>query len=280
MATELENGDQIEIITATNARPRSEWENFVKTGRARSGIRRSVRAERMVEFSLLGKTILQKMFREYGKPFRSRSVEKIISVFNLQKLDEFYAHIGEGRLEPELVLEKLHPDLATSRKIPKSGGGGNWRSDTGVPMLRIKGGYAGIAINIARYCHPLPGEPIVGIFTTGKGVTVHRKDCGNLSNFSDAPELWMDVAWEHERPRRVLARLNTVLSNEPGSLAAVATTISDHGGNITNIQQVARNLDFFTFVTDVEVSDVRHLTAITAALQSNPFIESVERAKS
>ena len=85
LATELENGDQIEIITATNARPRPEWENFVKTGRARSGIRRSVRAERMVEFSLIGKTILQKMFREYGKAFRSRSVEKIISVFNLHK---------------------------------------------------------------------------------------------------------------------------------------------------------------------------------------------------
>ena len=127
LATELENGDQIDIITASNARPRPEWESFVKTGRARSGIRRSVRAERMVEFSLIGKTILQKVFREYGKPFRSRSVEKIISVFNFHKLDDLYAQIGEGRIEPELVLEKLHPDLATSRKISKSGGAGNGR---------------------------------------------------------------------------------------------------------------------------------------------------------
>ena len=152
-------------------------------------------------------------------------------------------------IEPELVLEKLHPDLATSRKISKIG----WWLAMGVvgcsvsPMLRIKGGYAGIAINIARCCHPLPGEPIVGIFTTGKGVTVHRKDCGNLSNFSDAPELWMDVAWEHEGPRRVLARLNTVLSNEPGSLAAVATIIGQQGGNISNIHLTDRNADFFQF---------------------------------
>ena len=280
LATELENGDQIEIITATNARPRPEWENFVKTGRARSGIRRSVRAERVVEFSLIGKTILQKMFREYGKPFRSRSVEKIISVFNLQKLDELYAHIGEGRLEPELVLEKLHPDLATSRKIPKSGGGGNGRGDAGAPMLRIKGGYAGIAINIARCCHPLPGESIVGIFTTGKGVTVHRKDCGNLSNFSDAPELWMDVAWEHEGPRRVLARLNTVLSNEPGSLAAVATIIGQQGGNISNIHLTDRNADFFSFELDLEVKDVEHMHTIVAVLQANNFVERVDRAQS
>jgi len=281
LATELENGDQIEIITATNARPRSEWEGFVKTGRARSGIRRSVRAERMVEFSLIGKTILQKTFREYEKPFRSRLVEKILSAFQLHKLEDLYAHIGEGRLEPELVLEKIHPDLATSRKSPKSA---NMRNKSlgksGAPLLKIKGGNAGIAINIARCCHPLPGEPIVGIFTTGKGVTVHRKDCDNLSNFSDAPELWMDVAWEHEGPRRVLARLNTVLSNEPGSLAAVATIIGQQGGNISNIHLTDRNADFFSFELDLEVKDVEHMHTIMAVLQANNFVERVARAQS
>ena len=281
LATELENGDQIEIITVTNARPRPEWESFVKTGRARSGIRRSVRAERMVEFSLIGKTILQKVFREYGKPFRSRSVEKIISVFNLQKLDDLYAHIGEGRIEPELVLEKIHPDLASSRKIPRSDGGRDkYFSPNGAPLLKIKGGDTGVAINIARCCHPLPGESIVGIFTTGKGVTVHRKDCDNLSNFSDAPELWMDVAWEHEGPRRVLARLNTVLSNEPGSLAAVATIIGQQGGNISNIHLTDRNADFFSFELDLEVKDVEHMHTIMAVLQANNFVERVDRAQS
>ena len=281
LATELENGDQIEIITATNARPRPEWESFVTTGRARSGIRRSVRAERMVEFSLIGKTILQKVFREYGKPFRSRSVEKIISVFNLQKLDDLYAHIGEGRIEPELILEKIHPDLASSRKIPRSAGGrAKYSSPNGAPLLKIKGGDTGVAINIARCCHPLPGESIVGIFTTGKGVTVHRKDCDNLSNFSDAPELWMDVAWEHEGPRRVLARLNTVLSNEPGSLAAVATIIGQQGGNISNIHLTDRNADFFSFELDLEVKDVEHMHTIMAVLQANNFVERVDRAQS
>ena len=281
LATELENGDQIEIITATNARPRPEWESFVKTGRARSGIRRSVRAERMVEFSLIGKTILQKVFREYGKPFRSRSVEKIISVFNLQKLDDLYSHVGEGRIEPELILEKIHPDLAISRKIPRSAGGRDkYFSPNGAPLLKIKGGDTGIAINIARCCHPLPGESIVGIFTTGKGVTVHRKDCDNLSNFSDAPELWMDVAWEHEGPRRVLARLNTVLSNEPGSLAAVATIIGQQGGNISNIHLTDRNADFFSFELDLEVKDVEHMHTIMAVLQANNFVERVDRAQS
>jgi guanosine-3',5'-bis(diphosphate) 3'-pyrophosphohydrolase len=105
-------------------------------------------------------------------------------------------------------------------------------------------------------------------------------DCQNLEKFTAMPELWVDIEWESDTPNIVNAQLETVISNEPGSLAAVTTTISDHGGNITNIQLTSRTLEFFTFVTDVEVSDVRHLRSIVAALQSNPFIESVERAKS
>ena len=106
------------------------------------------------------------------------------------------------------------------------------------------------------------------------------KDCGTLSNFSDAPELWMDVAWEHEGPRRVLARLNTVLSNEPGSLAAVATIIGQQGGNISNIHLTDRNADFFSFELDLEVKDVEHMHTIVAVLQANNFVERVDRAQS
>ena len=281
LATELENGDQIDIITVTNAKPRPEWEGFVKTGRARSGIRRSLRAERVVEFSLIGKTVLQKVFREYGKVLRSRSLEKILSVFNFQKLEDLFAQIGEGRIAPELNIEKMHPDLATSRKLLKSrSAGGNNVSKSDTSLLKIRGENAGIAINIARCCHPLPGENIVGIFTTGKGVTVHRKDCDNLANFSDVPELWMDVAWENEGPRRVLARLNTVLSNEPGSLAAVATIIGQQDGNISNIHLTDRNADFFSFELDLEVKDVEHMHTIMAVLQANNFVERVARAQS
>ena len=78
------------------------------------------------------------------------------------------------------------------------------------PLLTIQG-INPVAITMARCCHPLPGEDIIGIFTTGKGVTVHRADCANLVDFNDMPELWMDVGWEHEGPKRVMGRLNAVL---------------------------------------------------------------------
>jgi len=279
LATELENGDQIEIITEANARPLAEWEGFVKTGRAKSGIRRSVRAERAVEFSHVGKSMLQKTFREFEKNLQTRSLEKLLPGFGVQRTEDLLSQIGEGRLPPETVLERLYPDLATSKKRAKSSRDDKETSaNARKHMLKIKGVNAGVAITLARCCHPLPGEDIVGIFTTGKGVTVHRADCATLIDFNDMPELWMDVVWEREGPRRIMGRLNTVLSNEPGALAAVATIIGQQGGNISNIRLTDRNLDFFSFELDLEVKDVEHMRTVIAVLQTSNFVERVERA--
>jgi guanosine-3',5'-bis(diphosphate) 3'-pyrophosphohydrolase len=279
LATELENGDQIEIITKENARPLAKWESFVRTGRAKSGIRRAVRAERAVEFSRVGKSMLQKAVRDVNKKFQTRSLEKLASSFGVHKADDIFAQIGEGRLSTAVVLEKLYPDLATSKKRSKSVGRNvNGKLNSGKPLLKIPGLNTGVGITLARCCHPLPGEEVVGIFTTGKGVTVHRVDCQTLVEFSDMPELWMDAIWEREGPRRFLGRIDTVLSNEPGALAAVATIIGQQGGNISNIRLTDRNTDFFSFQLDVEVKDVEHMRTVMAALQANNFVERVERA--
>jgi len=179
------------------------------------------------------------------------------------------------------VVEKLYPDLATSKKRGRGGvtdDRGNGVAKTVKPRLKIKGVNPGVAITLARCCHPLPGEDIVGIFTTGKGVTVHRVDCPTLVDFNDTPELWMDVAWEREGPRRFLGRLEMVLSNEPGALAAVATIIGQQNGNISNIRLTERSTDFFSFQLDLEVKDVEHMRTVIAVLQANDFVERVQRA--
>jgi len=275
LATELQNGDQIEILTSGDAKPRAEWESFVKTGRAKSAIRRFTRAQRVTEFSRIGRALIEKTFREYDKPFRSRALEKTLSAFGVTRVEEVFALVGEDRLSPLRVLERLHPDVVVDHD---GKGRDKRRGRSNQPRLKIKGDNAGTAITIARCCHPLPGEAIVGIFTTGKGITVHKVGCSTLSKFSDAPELWIDVSWEHDSLRTVNARLNTVLSNEPGSLASLATVISQQGGNISNIHLTDRNPDFFRFELDLEVKDVEHMRAIIAVLQANKYVESVERA--
>ena len=277
LATELQNGDQIEIQTASQAKPRAEWESFVKTGRAKSAIRRFHRAQRVTEFSRIGRALIEKTFRKYDRPFRSRALEQVLSAFGVTRVEEVFALVGEDRLSPLRVLERLHPDVV----VEEAGGRGDRKRDPERhPKLKIDGDDAGTAVTIARCCHPLPGEAIVGIFTTGKGITVHKVGCSTLSKFSDAPELWLDVSWEKDSLRRVSGRLNTVLTNEPGSLASLATVISQQGGNISNIHLTDRSPDFFRFELDLEVNDVEHMRAIIAVLQANKYVESVERANS
>ena len=275
LATELENGDQIEILTEPNAKPKAEWESFVLTGRAKSAIRRFIRAQRACEFSRIGKALIQKIFREHNKSFRSRSLERALGAFGLTKLEELFVLVGEDRLSPRKVLEKLHPDTVSDESVPVRS---NTTRRNSKPSLTIRGDNSGTAVTMARCCHPLPGESIVGIFTTGKGVTVHTIGCATLSKFNDTPELWLDVDWEGDTTRMVNGRLNTVLSNEPGSLASVASVISQQGGNISNIQLSDRNPDFFHILLDLEVKDVEHMRTIIAVLQTNKYVESVERA--
>ena len=277
LATELQNGDQIDILTSNQAKPRAEWESFVKTGRAKSAIRRFHRAQRVTEFSRIGRALIEKTFREHDRPFRSRALEQSLSAFGVTRVEEVFALVGEDRLQPIRVLERLHPDIVVD---DSRGRKGRKRETPRHPKLKIDGDDAGTAVTIARCCHPLPGEAIVGIFTTGKGITVHKVGCSTLSKFSDAPELWLDVSWDKDSLRRVSGRLNTVLTNEPGSLASLATVISQQGGNISNIHLADRNPDFFRFELDLEVKDVEHMRAIIAVLQANKYVESVERADS
>ena len=138
-----------------------------------------------------------------------------------------------------------------------------------------------MAVHFARCCHPLPGDRIVGIITTGKGVTIHTIDCATLESFSDTPERWIDVGWDAvgDGAAAYTGRLKITVANQPGSLSSLSTVIARHEGNISNLRIVNRSMDFFDMVIDVEVADVKHLADITAALRATPAINAVERAR-
>jgi len=138
-----------------------------------------------------------------------------------------------------------------------------------------------MALHFAGCCHPLPGDRIVGIVTTGKGVTIHTIDCETLENYADTPERWLDVAWNvrGDPAETHIGRINVIIGNEPGSLGALTTIIGTHAGNITNLKITNRSQDFFEILVDIEVQDVKHLSTIIAALRAAPSINSVERAR-
>lgn len=155
-------------------------------------------------------------------------------------------------------------------------------SDVPRNRVPIRGLIPGMAIHYAGCCHPLPGDRIVGIVTTGRGVTIHTIDCDTLEQFADQPARWLDVGWEidGETPGGAfVGRIAMVVRNEQGSLGTLSTVIAKNGGNITNLKITNRTTEFWEMIIDVEVRDVKHLTNVIAALRATPVINSAERAR-
>ncbi len=284
LRTQLSNGDQVEIVTSKAQAPSPTWERFVVTGKARARIRRFVRTQQRTQFIALGKSLLQKAFKQDGYEFTEKALEDVLKSFKCDTVDDLYAHLGEGTVSPRDVIGAVYPGSKPAAKPTNVVPIARERRKDGparrTPAMSIKGLIPGMAIHYAGCCHPLPGDRIVGIVTTGKGVTIHTIDCDTLAGFADQPERWLDVAWDaqaEEAPR--IGRIAVVLANEQGSLSALSTVIARNHGNITNLKITNRTAQFWEMLVDIEVRDLKHLTNIIAALRATPAINSVERAR-
>jgi len=285
LRTVLRNGDRVEIATAKSPRVTSEWNRLVVTGNAKAHIRRHVRLRQREEFIRLGRQMLDVEMRKGGHIWRERQLAPAAAERKLDSPEDLLAAIGEGRIPAREAVRALYPeepvdkDAQTVVSIERARRRRDGRS--GAPLL-IRGLLPGLATHFARCCHPIPGDRIVGIVTTGKGVTVHTDDCLTLESFSHTPDRWLELDWEDEpgleRPGHV-GRMQLTAANKPGTLAHVASLIAGNQANISNLKFVNRQTDFFDILIDVEVNDTRHLNEIMLALRARPEISSVERAK-
>ncbi|HWB49744.1 MAG TPA: RelA/SpoT AH/RIS domain-containing protein, partial [Stellaceae bacterium] len=281
LRTELVNGDQVEIVTSKAQTPSPTWERFVVTGKARARIRRYIRTQQRAQYLDLGKAIVQKAFRQEGQEFAEKPLQAVLKQFNCATTEDLYVAVGEGNLTGREVVNAAFPRppddekdkvVPLSRARRRSGGKEN--------AVSIRGLIPGMALHFAGCCHPLPGDRIVGIVTTGKGVTIHTIDCDTLETFNDEPERWIDVAWSSDEAENIhVGRINVTIANEPGNLGSLTTTIGKQGGNISNLKITNRSQDFFEIMVDIEVADVKQLSTIIAALRATPVINSVERAR-
>ena len=272
----------VEIVGSKAQTPSPTWERFVATGKARSAIRRYFRAQQRDQFSDLGRAIVQKAFRQAGQAFDEEPLLKAMTHFRYKSVDDLYVAAGEGIVTGHQVIAKAFPDVKV--KQAKAVSLTRRRSKRGKPdehAFPIRGLIPGMAMHFAVCCHPLPGDRIVGIVTTGKGVTIHTIDCETLETFTDSPERWLDVSWDtdNEDQDGHLGRIVVVVNNEPGGLGTLSMVIAKNQGNISNLKITNRSVEFFEMIVDIEVQDVKHLTNIIAALRTTPVISSVERAR-
>lgn len=276
LRTLLRNGDQVEILRSSAPQPNPNWESFVVTGKARARIRRFVRQQAENEHVNLGRSILKKEFADHDRPFDDDILAAALDRIGFGKPSDALAAVGRSQLRADAVLTAVHPELeagveARRRRLP---------AGEGAPVP-IKGLTPGMAVHMAECCHPLSGDRIVGIMAEGRGVTVHTIDCQVLESFSDTPERWLDLSWDADAdaPRVQVGRIAALMSNRPGSLNALTEVIARADGNIINLQNTHRSPDFFEFVVDIEVADVRQLTGIVTALRANPAFFQVERER-
>ena len=283
---ELANGDQVEIMTARGGTPSPSWERFVVTGKARARIRRYVAQQQRQHCKDAGRAALAKAFRQEGLDGSERVLEAALKGLKAASLDDLYVAVGQGNLGPRDVVHAAYPELRQAARAPRPMPSLLPRSrGPAAGGMAISGLVAGMAVHYAGCCHPVPGDRIVGIVTTGKGVTIHTRECQTLETFAATPERFIDVEWDNAAgPPGALkvahvGRISAISTNSPAALANLANAIAKHDGALTNLKIVNRQQDFFEVLLDVEVRDLRHLSTVIAGLRATGGITQVERAR-
>lgn len=278
LRTVLHNGDQVEVVTSKNQTPSPTWERFVVTGKARASIRRFVRSQYREQFSNLGRNMLTKALSKESLEFDEKAIEVAAKHFHLPILDDLYASLGAGELMPREVIAVAYPQHKISESKKESLPKAHAKKETSHNAVSIRGLIPGMAVHFAGCCHPLPGDNIIGVVVTGRGVTVHTLDCDTITAFSE-PERLLDLAWDDVAPtdRNHVGRLRVIFLNKAGSLAGTTTAISKSGGNIVNLKITHRTTEFWDLFVDVEVKNLDHLLQIMATLRTVSVITFVER---
>lgn len=281
LRTVLQNGDQVEVLTSKAQHPSTEWERFVVTGKAKAAIRRYVRAVKREQFINLGKEMLERLFKGESLELSDKGLVGVMQNFEAETVDDIYAKVGEGLISGWDVLKAIYPAYKQSKleKVVNSIKVPGFRKKKKSEPLKIKGLISDMAVHFAGCCHPLPGDRIVGIVTTGKGVTVHTIDCKALEQYSNEPERWLDIDWGDNAEEELhTARIKVMLSNEPGALGDLSNLIARQGANISNLNIVYRTLNYFELLIDLDVKGLQHLNTIIAALKALKVVSYVSRA--
>jgi len=270
LRTSLENGQTVEIITAANGRPNPVWLNFVVTAKARANVRHFLKNLRHEDAIELGRRMLEGALASLSMKLSRISEEHlqvVLREFKLQNLDDLFESVGLGQHLAPLVARRLLPANAGDSKPVKPS----------APLAIT--GTEGMVVSFARCCHPIPGDGIIGVLTSGKGIVIHRDDCGNLNEYRNQPDKLIEVQWEKRIKRDFPVEIRADVANQRGVLATVATAIAETGSNIEHVHQQERDelTSVITFVFGVK--DRQHLARTLRKLRSLPQVMRIQRIR-
>lgn len=275
LQTKLENGMTVEVITALWARPNPLWLNYVITAKARSSIRNYLKHFKQQEAINLGRRLLEKELQVMHLHLENISetrIKALLKIVAKQSLDELLEDIGLGNKMPFLIAKQLtQDDINANIKLNDS-------DHIKKAPLVIKG-TEGMVVTLAKCCRPIPGDSIIGFFNPGKGIVVHHHECRNNNEVRKKNTSWLDVEWDQNAVGEFPADLRIEILNQRGSLATIASTISELNSNIENVTVVDQDDRVCVDLITLTVKDRVHLAKIMRRLKELSIVLKITRVK-
>jgi GTP diphosphokinase / guanosine-3',5'-bis(diphosphate) 3'-diphosphatase len=272
----LRNSEQVEIITSAAARPSRDWLAHVRTGRARHKIRQWLRHEEHSSSVKLGQDILERELkrRRLVKP-DDATLAEAAQALSLGSATHLYASIGQGDVNVGLALKHLFPEYEEKEPLKPTFVERLVDRVRGTKGVRIQG-VDGLMVRYAQCCQPVPGDPVTGYVTRGRGVSIHRADCPNLLFLAHEPERRLEIDWQEAEGERFVVRLVLEGNDRRGLYADLASAVSESGTNIRSMELKTTD-GKATGAVLVEVENLAHLQKIMKAARKVKGITEVAR---
>lgn len=300
----LKNGDVIDIMTQSNASPSTDWIDMVKTSRARNKIRRYFRSLDRESNIEQGEQMIADNLREQNyspKEFMDKEhIEQLLEQLNYHTADEMYASVGFGDLSAISVVNRLTADIRhedekkrqkqLEEQILNSGqksitDTGNKNNSSSMKIKHKNGvmiqGVSDLMLHLAKCCNPVPGDEIVGYVTKGRGVTIHRKDCRNITNNNDSQGRLVEVEWENveeSNQQAFNANIEVFGYNRSRLLSDVLTKLNSLTPNINNLSGKVNDDNIAHIYATVAVTNSNQLDGILSKIRDIPDVYETRRA--
>lgn len=285
LKTQLNNGDIIEVMTSAHQTPSKDWLSFVKTSKARNKIRQWIKAEQHEKSVEIGRELLEKELRKHQYSLkRAMSLANFsmaVSELGFRSAEDVFAAIGYGKLSSGQVVSHTLPKEEIKQQPSKPGPFGKVfeKFSRRKPQSAILiGGIDNVMVRFANCCNPLPGEPVTGFITRGRGLTVHVKNCSQVLN-SD-PERRVDVEWDMQRKTTRPVKIQVISSDLKGMLVGISGAISDADANIFSASVHTRGDRKGTNLFEIEVENLEHLNRVIRQIKKVKGVIRVERIRS
>ena len=273
---ELDNGDEIEIITDDKSLPPMAWEKIALTGKAKIAIRRINKEKIKNQYSELGKQILDKLLKSSTDAKKIPNMKDFCKKFGLKSSADLYSKIGRGEITPESIRKAF-----LKMKIIKANDDPNSAFDPTINAVSIpvRGFDKNIPFKFADNSRVVPGDKIFGVIDGEEGITIYSKQSKNLVKYSENAASFIDLTWDIENnlTERYIARVMIDCKNEVGALAKITRAIGLSNANIENLKLVSRSRDFYKLDIDIGVFHLSHLNLVISSIRKIAVVHRVVR---